>query len=146
MSPAEVVIERLGNIGGVTAIVGTRIFQLKLPQTPTLPAIRVQEIDVVDGYHLRGEVSLKPARVQVDVFVPERSAQDPLEQAHALADAIHGDGNGTSATGLSGWIGDIGGSPAVRVHGMFRKDRADTYEGDELRLVRTRQDYMVHMT
>lgn len=145
MSPAEVVIARLQAVGAVTALVGTRIYQLKLPQSPTLPAIRVQEIDVIDRHHLRGREQLVRTRVQVDAFVAESSGADPLATVHTLADAIHGDGNGPNASGLDGWIGEIGSPPVAKVLGVFRKDRADSYEADVLRVVRTRQDYMVHL-
>jgi hypothetical protein len=145
MTPAEVVIARLLDIGAVTAWVNTRIYQLLLRQRSDLPAIRVQEIDVDAKHHLRGHVRPLMARVQVDVYVAETSGGDPLDTAHVIADAVHGDGNGPNASGLSGWIGAVGSPPTI-VHGVFRQDRADSYEGDEVRLVRTRQDYMIHMT
>lgn len=142
MSPEEAVVARLGDIAAVNALVGTRIYQLKLPQKPTLPAIRVQEISEVRSYHLRGGSSRGRTRVQVDVYANETAGNDPYGDAIALAAAVHGDEAGS---GLSGWVGDVDGSPAsMRVTGILRDSRTVEYEAEELRLVRVRQDYLVH--
>jgi hypothetical protein len=140
VTPEQAVLERVLDIADVAALVGARGYLLKLPQGPTLPAVRVQLIDEVGDPHLRGSGGPKRSRVQVDAFAPEASGSDPYAVASAVADAIAGPGDGT---GLDGWIGSSGGSPAVTVTGAFLIDRAVSYEPGELRLVRVRQDYLV---
>ncbi len=144
MTPEQAVLERILDIGAVTAIVGTRVRMLKLRQAETLPAIRVQRISRLSDYHMRGENNLQRARVQVDVYAAEASGGDPYASALDLAALVHGDGNGPNASGLSGWIGVTSGSPVMQIVGVFLVDDSVGYEAEELREVRVRQDYMVH--
>lgn len=141
-------IERLESIGDVVAMVGTRIWQNKLPQEPQLPAIRVQLIDEIPAYHTRGMTDLMPSRIQVDAFAAERSGQSSYAEVTRLAAAIDGawDQGGSPAppVGLSGWRGEAGGSPpSIFVSFVRRLDRDATYEAGALRLYRVRMDYRV---
>jgi hypothetical protein len=141
----EAVAERILALAPVAAIAGTRVYQLKLPQAPTLPAVRVQLIDETPSYHLRGRFGLSPARVQVDAFAEERSGADPYAEAAALADAICGDRVAAGQpVGLSGWRGDAGGSPATLRVGFVRLvDRRPMYEHGATRMVRMQLDFTV---
>lgn len=137
MTVEEAVIER---IKALNTSAGTRVWMLKLPQDPELPAVRVQLIDDPEGYHLRGG-GLHRARVQVDAYASEADGTDPYAAARDLADQINGDDAGS---GLSGGYWESATSPAFDVTGAFRLDRAPSYDPDERRLVRIRQDYDVH--
>lgn len=138
MSPEVAVAERILELG-ISAL-ASRVYQLRLPQAPTLPAVRVQAISEVDDPHLRGGVGLCRTRVQVDVFDTESSGADPYERAQEIDEAIHGGGDGS---GLSGWQGDTGGSPALSIAAVFCVDRSTDYEAGVLRMVRVRRDYQV---
>jgi hypothetical protein len=139
----EGICERLESLAPVAALVGDRIYQLRLPQRSGLPAIRVQEISETEDLHLRGPSDLS-TRVQVDVYAQESSGSDPWASAAAVAEAVHGNGLGPQASGLSGWIGSLGGSPPeIRVSLIRRVSRNQGYEAEELRLVWIRQDYRV---
>lgn len=142
----EAVIERLLGLAAVTALVGTRVYQLQLRQGATLPAIRVQQISEDEPLHLRGIVNAYRTRVQVDAYAAESSGANPYDVANAIADAIAGDwSTGSPPNGLSGWQGTAGGSPpTVKVRFAERVNRQVMYEGDELRQVRVTQDYMLH--
>jgi hypothetical protein len=145
MSPEEAVLARLLGISDLTALVSTRIYMLKLPQHPTLPAVRVQKIASVRDQHLRGPGHLYRTRVQVDAYAAESSGSDPYQAVSAVAAAIRGDGLGESASGLWGWIGDAGGSPSLRIYNAeLVGDDDPFYEAAELRAVRIRQDYLIH--
>ena len=145
MTAADVVVERIGQLAAVTEIVSDRVFQLKLQQGVLFPAVLVRHISGPLDYHLRGPVTWQRTRIQVDAYADETSGGDPLVTAQALADAIEGDGLGSSASGLGGWIGMAGGSPPlVRVSGVLRIDEGQGYDPEELRLVRVWRDYMVH--
>lgn len=132
MSVEEVIADRLAANAGVSALVGTRVYQLKLPMVPGLPAVRVQLIDEVTSYHFRGEEGLTRARVQVDSYGKEVGPTDPYATVSAVADAVH--------TALSGAVFTLSGR---RVVAIFRIDRDVLYEGAELRLLRIRQDFTV---
>lgn len=145
MTPEEAVTSRLMAMTAVTALVGTRVYMLVLPQHPTLPAVRVQRIDGLRGQHLRGPDGVTRTRVQVDAYADAGGA-DGYGSVTALAAAILGNGLGSSASGLWGWIGTIG-SPGLRVLNVEVEDDGGVeYEGDELGLVRYRQDFMLHWT
>lgn len=138
MSPEVAIAIRLATPGGMgAALAGGRIYQLKLPQRPTLPAIRVQLIDDGTTTHLRGEDRAIRSRVQVDVYVEDTG--DAYDTAVALAQAVH-----ERLVGAPFVVSD-GGSPADRgtVTGVFRVLRRPLYEAEELRLVRIQQDYIV---
>lgn len=138
MSPELAVVEHIKDLG---TSAGQRVWMLKLPQDPTLPAARVQLIDDPEEYHLRGGSAWGIARVQVDAYAPEASGLDPYTQAAQLADEINGDDAGS---GLSGGIWEAAGSPSFRVTGCRRVDRRSSYDPDERRIVGVRQDFMVH--
>lgn len=127
------VADRIAADSGVQALVGTRVYQLKLPQRPTLPAIRVQLIDEPESYHLRGDVDLTRARVQVDAYVWEVgvTGYDPYASVEAVADAAR--------DALVGEPFTSGG----RSGSAFRETRTVLYEGEELRLIRVTQDFTV---
>lgn len=136
MTVEDVVCERLASDTAVAALVGTRVYQLILPQKPTLPAVRVQLIDDPSLYHLRGSEDTARARVQVDAYADEMQSADPKATADAVAAAVH--------AALSGQRFMASGSPApLEVLGAFRDARRTLYEADELRLVRVSQDYLI---
>jgi hypothetical protein len=144
MTLEQAIYERLLDIAPLTALVGTRIYQLKLPQKPTLPAVRLQRLPGMGSQHLRGPDGLLKTRIQVDAYQAETG--EYYTGVTAIAAAIRGDGLGTSASGLWGWVGVSGGSPAqIRVRNVeLLHDGQPELEAGELRLIRLRQDFMVH--
>lgn len=135
MTVEQAVRERLVGDSAVAALVGARVYQLKLPQKPTLPAVRVQLIDEPLFYHLRGGSRLIRSRVQTDCYV-NGEPSTAYAAVTALADAVD--------AALSACVFKAGGSPAeISVEGVFRQSRGPGYEADELRLARVMQDYIV---
>lgn len=132
MTVEQAVRDRLLASPSVTALVAQRVYQLVLPQKPTLPAIRVQLVDEPTTHHLRGVDGSRASLVQVDAFVAESSGYGTCV---ALADAIDAALNGAQFNGA--------GSPAVTVRGAFRGGRTPFHVSGELRQVRIMQDYTV---
>jgi hypothetical protein len=131
----QVVRERLLADVTLAALVGTRVYMLKLPQKPTLPAVRVQLITEPRGYQLRGEDGAVRSRVQVDAYQYE-TATDPYDSVSDVADA--------ASTALSGHRFTDAGSPvSLEVTGAFRQSRRVLYEAEEFRLIRISQDFIV---
>lgn len=120
----------------ITDLVGSRVYQLKLPQQPTWPALLVWLVTDPATYHARGVDGFGVATVQVDSFAQEYDAvrPDPLATAHLLADAVD--------AALSGIPFD---SPADWIHVQWSKrtDRKDIYEPDELRLTHIALEYEI---
>jgi hypothetical protein len=121
---------RLAATGGVTTIVGQRIYQLVLPQKPTLPAVRVQLVDEPKTYHLRGGVELARALVQTDCFGAEASGYAAVETLAAAVEA--------ALTGAPFIVG-----AALEITGVQRVSRRSMLEAGELRQVRILQDFVV---
>lgn len=117
----------------VVAIAGTRVWVLRLPQNPVMPAVRVQLISEPREYHLRGDTDARRARVQIDDFVKEASGINAYDVAETLADAIEA----AIVTGAPYTHGDIA------VLSCFRDNRVPFYESAELRLVRIMQDFLI---
>lgn len=104
----------------IAALVGTRIYPLRLPQKPTLPAIVLQRISGVRfGAHLRGPAAIGRPRFQVDSWAQTYDA------ATSLGTLVR--------RRLEGYTGawTDGGSPAVtaRVVVMF-DDEQDLFVED----------------
>jgi len=127
--------DRLAADAGVAALVGPRVYALKLPQDVTLPAIRVQLIDEPRPYHLRGADALTIARVQTDAYAADVSGVDAYAVAERVADAVD--------AALSGAKVDAGTPPARHVAGAFRLSRRAIFEPGAVREVRILQDYSV---
>lgn len=144
MTPEEAVIARLDDIGALTALVGERIYQVNLPQDVTMPAVRISRVGMGIEQHLRGLNGLRSTRVQLDSFATAESGGDPLAEANAVADAAMGDGNGTSASGLLGWIGEIASSPtSIQIVNVEHVTSGQDYDPEERRTVRVFHDVRV---
>lgn len=133
MTVAEAVRERILDLGAVTAIVGQRVTNALSHQSSVPPFVRVQEIDELEGAHLRGADGVFRARVQVDSVALSKAAADDLDAA------IKGDGAGS---GLAFWSGSLG-SPAFVVDVIRPDNKRDFYEPEELRQHRVSRDYIV---
>ena len=139
MTVATAIATRLLELSAVTDLVGTRVRVLKLRQTETLPAIRVQRISTTEQMHERGSVGMFRSRVQVDSVALEASGLDPYATAASVDDAVHGDGAGS---GLCGWQGEIG-SPAFVIDAILPDGLQEMYEPDTSKQVRVIRDYIV---
>ena len=133
MSVEEAIADRLAANAGVAALVGTRVWQLKLPQRPVLPAVKVQLVDEPTENHLRGAEDTTFARVQVDCYGAETGVADPYGAVADVAEAVNAALCGTSPV----TIGDR------RIQSVTRVLRRAMFEAAELRLVRITQDFEV---
>lgn len=142
MSPEEAVVARLLTVPAVTAIVGTRIWLVLIPQSPVMPCVRVQQISQIDeGLHDRGAGGVGWARVQVDAIANLTTGGNGYATVRELTDAIHGDGRGDDATGLLGWKGAIA---PLEILGIFSiLDGVAEITPDALQQIRIRRDYQV---
>jgi hypothetical protein len=134
MTPEVAVRTVLANDAGVQALVAARVYQLKLPQSVTLPAVRVQLVDEPRAYHFRGEDALTAARVQVDTFASEKSGEDPYDIATTVADAVHAALVGAAKT-------DVGG--VRHFSAVYELMRRPMYDAEDLREVRVLQDFWI---
>lgn len=142
MTVVEAVRSRLATVSALTALVSTRIYSLKLPQTPTLPAVRLQQVSEVEPMQLRGSSGLARARVQVDAYAQEGSGTDPYAQAHQVSAAAHGTFAGGAASGLNGWRGTVG-SPGFEILEIESAGLQEGFNPEELRQVIVSRDYFV---
>lgn len=140
MTAAMVVRARLVAVEAVTDLVGARIFTLMPPQAPDRPVVIIETVSDVETRHLRGRDGLTRNRVQVKVLGRTKSEAESVEAA------VHGDGNGTDATGLDGWKGTVGGSPiAAYVDLVESAGRRIAYGTEELQDDRTViREYFLH--
>jgi len=114
---------------GVTALVGTRIYPLILPQNPTLPAISYGLISAIRDTNLSSMVGLVEVRYQFDCWALT------LLEAEAMADALR--------AALHGFQGPVGGSPATgNVSGSFAENERHIYEPDT-EIYRISTDYFL---
>lgn len=143
MTPEEAVRDRILALSAVTALVGTRVYRLMFPQSPTWPAIRVTLVDSHRRHTLTQANGLQRARVQVDCTTEAAAGVDALADVTTLASAVVGDGALVSPTGVNNYRALQIDSPAYDVKGMWLLDRAERYDADDLRLVTSRLDFDV---
>lgn len=136
MTVEQAICERLLADASVIAIVGTRGYLLKLPESPTLPALRVTLISAQEMSHTRGNRRTRPNRVQVDAVAGESQSTDPYDAATTLAQAI--------AAALMGKAPFVADDLEVRV--VEREAQPVIYDPDELRQVLVPQDFTVWTT
>lgn len=133
------IVERLKADNAVAALVSTRVYRLKLPQQPTLPAVRVQRISrVEDQAHLRGRSGLFRTRIQIDAIANEIDAlnPDPLGTEETLSKAI-------DDALVAKAFDDAGSPPSIRVWLICQANAIEEYDANELRQVKGSQDYFV---
>lgn len=137
MSAALAVVKRLEGLSAVTTLVGTRIYQVKLPPKGIFPSIRVQRVGNDEFMHMRGVNRLMRARVQVDSIASEEYTPDVVTAATAVDAAVHGSGDGTA---LGGWKGVVSG---ITVTGILPAGVREGYDALELRQFKVMRDYWV---
>lgn len=132
MTITDAVCRRLRDDTDVRVFAASRVYQLKLPQQPTLPAIRVQLISEPAIYHLRGFTNLLQAVVQIDAFANEFDVlrPDPYDTVQQLSVAIDRCLSGSRFH-----------DPPITVAGSVRLGRQPLYDADELRLARIMHEY-----
>jgi hypothetical protein len=65
----------------VTAVVGTRIYPLKIPQSiSTYPSITYQMISQVPAHTLTGGAGYAESRIQYDIYAETKPAADSLDE------------------------------------------------------------------
>ena len=106
-------------------LIGTRLYPLKLPQDPTVPAMTFQWISGQRAHAADGAVGLASPRVQFDCW-----AETYLE-VESVFEALR--------KRLDGFRGTAG---ASRVQGAFFETERDDYE-DEARLYRRSADFFI---
>jgi hypothetical protein len=89
VSVEEAIADKLAANAGVIALVGARVWQLKWPQNPILPAVMVQVVDELGDSHLRGKLKQSRSRVQVDAYGKEAGVADPYGDVIDLASAVN---------------------------------------------------------
>lgn len=109
----DAIRERLLSLSPLASLVGTRIYPGILPQGEVRASVTLQNVDKVIGQHLRGPVYPGESRLQTVAYVTASQSTDEWNEVQRIGAAIFGDGLGEDATGLFGFIGSIGGSPAA---------------------------------
>jgi len=120
---------------GIAALVGPRVYPLRLPQKATMPSIVLTRIDEINDAHLRGPVALNRARIQVDAWAATFDGATALGTlCQQRLDGFHG-------------IWSDGASPAsqIQVQGIFHDVARDFFEEEILGgLCRQSTDFFVH--
>lgn len=141
MTVQSAIIARLEQLPGVVALVGSRIYLDRLPQTSAFPAIRVQAISEQQMGHLRGVNKTRRSRVQVDHIAAVTATDlDPAATVQTLARLTHGPGDGTA---LCGWRGTLDSPPSIEILGIQPFGEYEDYDAEELRQYRVVRDYIV---
>lgn len=108
------------------AVIGTRLYPVVLPQSPTYPAATYQVIAESTPMAHDGPGDLRSDTIQVDCFAVTYAA------ARALARAVESD--------LNGYRGAMG---AERVDGIFWKNMIDHYD-DQAEVWRVVVEFLVN--
>lgn len=136
MEVEEAIRAYLADQSAIVAQVKTRVFVEALPQSVPYPAIRVKLVSDPREHHLRGQQKPTQARVQVDAYQDESSA-DAYSRAAIVAQTVFAAIDGRKFTI------DDGSPPSRRVTGCFMVSRRSMREVGPPRLVRISQDFLI---
>lgn len=126
--PEPAIYALLAADAGVSALVGARIYQGRLPQDPTYPALVYQVVSEQMDTAYDGAVGPGTQRIQVDSYDDDYPGSRALDAA--VKEALTG-ARGTYAT--------------VQIEGVFQAGSRYLYEEDPtLRLHRWSSDFFVH--
>lgn len=119
----------LGADSAISAIIGampnTRVYPVRLPQNPTLPAITYFRVSGQRVHASSGALGLSGPRMQIDCWATK------YEDAHALAELVR--------KRIDGYRGPMG---SETVQGVFFESERDLYE-PEPDQHRVSRDYFV---
>ncbi len=87
----KAIFTKLSTDGGISAITSTRVYPIKLPQQPTLPALTYRIITEPQVHSMEGTFS-QNARLQIDCWA------ETFLAAHELAEAVEDAMNDFSGT------------------------------------------------
>lgn len=127
MSIEEALYAKLTSAANLTELVSNRVYPVKLPQNPTLPAITYQRVST-SRYHTHdtGFSGLARPRFQFDCYASSYlGAKNLLEALRATLE------------GFSGYVG------TTRIQGALSQNETDFYE-DVSGLYRRSIDFMIH--
>jgi len=113
---------------GIAAIVGTRVYPIKIPQGVKVASIVYFRVSGPGDYSMDGPSGLARHRLQLDSWAPTADAATAL--ANLVKDRIDG---------YSGVMGS--GGAAVNVQGVFQTDLREDYD-DDVELHRCGRDFM----
>lgn len=99
---------------GFSALVGAGVYPVVLPQNPAYPACSYRMVTAPRDYHLRGASSLVTCRMQFDLYAGTALETQTLRRAFVKA--------------VSGYSGEVGTSPSIRIYGAFVAMELDAYE------------------
>ena len=125
---------KLVGTAAVAALLGTRVYPDRLPQTTTLPAAVYYGVSGVDEPKLSGLLGQAQQRLQVDAYAETRLAANSL--ALAIRDAV------TSSWGRSSW-GTVVVNGCVP-EGGERYDTQDKGDGSDEPWYITSRDYLIY--
>lgn len=117
---------KLTGDSAVAALVSARVYNTRLPQKPTYPAVAYARISTGETMAHDGPVGYETARFQIDSYA------QTFSEARALADAVRDCLNGLHAT--------VGG---VVIHAVILDNEFSDW-GDLLDIWRITQDFIVH--
>jgi hypothetical protein len=113
---------------GISALIGTRIFPLILPQATSFPALTYQRISGERMHSHDGPSGLAGPRIQIDTWATSYIG------AKQLADLIR--------QRIDGFKGTVG---SDEIEGIFMDTEREFYEdGDLLKLFRVSMDFFVY--
>lgn len=132
-TPVDAIVGYLKADPALAALVGTRIYQVHLPQSPTYPAIVVHSVAEPRSYHYRGPDNLARTRIQIDAYTSE-----------------HAGGNQKNVVDITAWTVEArlsgapfqAGTPALAIRATVRTNKLDLYEAED-RLLRVMLEYLV---
>ncbi len=121
----EAIYGRLQAVSGVTNLVGARVYPVVLPQDPTYPAIRYQQIAGARAQAMGSNTGLVNTTVQIDSY------SDSYEEARQVAEEVR--------AALQRFQGTVAG---VAIESVFVDGPLDVFE-DQIKKFRVQQDFTV---
>jgi len=130
----EGLISYLQGYSGLTALISTRTYGMRIPQSATLPCLVVQRVTTP-------RISTMQSSGRTGDFISPRFQLDAWAETQSSSNAI----NEQVRAALNGKKGSIGsGGQAVTIRAALAAEEVPTYE-PESELYRTRSEYVIFL-
>lgn len=116
----EALYSYLSTHAGLSALVGTRIYPVKLPQNVSLPAVTYQKISGHRVHAMQTDPGYASPRFQISCWAVDSATESGYDIVKAVAEQAR--------AALQDYRGTMGGAGGVVVDAVFLDDENDFYE------------------
>jgi hypothetical protein len=120
MNIDEALYKHLSTYSGLTALVNTRIYPIKMPDNTPLPAVSLQKISTTRTHTFQQDIGITSVNFQISTWTKD----DTIKKGYAHAQAV----SYQIRKALQNYNGTLGGTGGVVVNAVLMTNEMDDYD------------------